>query len=66
LGSVLLYPAGTLFSTPDGVSINLSCPEVRLLAVALAARGQGIGPAPAEASFILGPPILWVILYEQK
>ena len=43
LGSVLLYPPGTAFSTPhEG---PLSCPEVRLLAVAPEARGQGIGTA---------------------
>jgi GNAT superfamily N-acetyltransferase len=43
LGSVLLYPPGTAFSTPD--EGPLACPEVRLLAVAPEARGQGIGPA---------------------
>ncbi len=43
LGSVLLYPPGTAFSTPhEG---PLTCPEVRLLAVAPEARGQGIGTA---------------------
>jgi len=40
-GSVLLYPPGTAFSTPD--EGPLGCPEVRLLAVAPEARGQGIG-----------------------
>lgn len=43
LGSVLLYPPGTAFSTPD--EGPLTCPEVRLLAVAPEARGQGIGAA---------------------
>ncbi len=43
LGSVLLYPPGTAFSTPDEGPLN--CPEVRLLAVAPEARGQGIGHA---------------------
>ena len=43
LGSVLLYPPGTAFSTPD--EGPLACPEVRLLAVAPEARGQGIGTA---------------------
>ena len=43
LGSVLLYPPGTAFSTPDEGSFT--CPEVRLLAVAPDARGQGIGTA---------------------
>jgi GNAT superfamily N-acetyltransferase len=43
LGSVLLYPPGTAFSTPgEG---PLTCPEVRLLAVAPEARRQGIGTA---------------------
>ena len=41
IGSVLLYPPGTAFSTPD--EGPLTCPEVRLLAVAPEARGQGIG-----------------------
>ena len=43
LGSVLLYPPGTAFSTP--IEGPLTCPEVRLLAVAPEARGQGIGTA---------------------
>ena len=43
LGSVLMYPPGTAFSTPD--EGPLACPEVRLLAVAPGARGQGIGTA---------------------
>jgi GNAT superfamily N-acetyltransferase len=43
LGSVLLYPPGTAFSIPD--EAPLTCPEVRLLAVASEARGQGIGTA---------------------
>jgi predicted N-acetyltransferase YhbS len=43
IGSVLLYPPGTAFSTPD--EGPLTCPEVRLLAVAPEARGQGIGTA---------------------
>jgi len=43
VGSVLLYPPGTAFSTPD--EGPLTCPEVRLLAVATEARGQGIGTA---------------------
>jgi GNAT superfamily N-acetyltransferase len=45
VGAVLLYPAGTVLSGPDGASITLAWPEVRLLAVAPAARGQGIGSA---------------------
>jgi GNAT superfamily N-acetyltransferase len=43
LGAVLLYPPGSAFSTPD--EGPLTCPEVRLLAVAPEARGQGIGTA---------------------
>lgn len=46
LGSVLLYPPGTAFSTPDEGPIT--CPEVRLLAVTPEARGQGIGTALME------------------
>lgn len=45
VGAVLLYPAGTVFSGSDGASVTLAWPEVRLLAVAPAARGQGIGKA---------------------
>jgi GNAT superfamily N-acetyltransferase len=45
VGTVLLYPAGTVFSTPDGLAVTLAWPEVRLLAVGPAARGQGIGAA---------------------
>ena len=45
IGSVLLYPAGTVLGTPRGVSITLVVPEVRLLAVAPAARGLGVGVA---------------------
>ena len=45
VGAVLLYPAGTVFSGPDGASVSLAWPEVRLLAVAPPARGQGIGKA---------------------
>jgi len=44
-GTVLLYPAGTVFSKPDGLPVTLTWPEMRLLAVAPAARGQGIGAA---------------------
>jgi GNAT superfamily N-acetyltransferase len=45
VGTVLLYPAGTVLTTPAGASVTLTWPEVRLLAVAPAARGQGIGAA---------------------
>ncbi len=43
VGSVLLYPAGTEIVPPGGSSMTLALPEVRLLAVAPSARGQGIG-----------------------
>jgi GNAT superfamily N-acetyltransferase len=46
VGSVLLYPAGAVFYAPDGISfVRIEQPEVRLLAVAPAARGEGIGTA---------------------
>jgi len=45
VGSVLLYPAGTVFTFPDGDTFTLLWPEVRLLAVAPAMRGEGIGAA---------------------
>ena len=45
VGSVLLFPAGTHFRSPDGTSVTLPLPEIRLLAVAPSARGQGIGAA---------------------
>jgi GNAT superfamily N-acetyltransferase len=48
VGTVLLYPAGTILDLPDGSSASLDWPEVRLLAVAPAARGQGIGAALME------------------
>jgi predicted N-acetyltransferase YhbS len=45
IGSVLLYPKGTVIAIPRSASITLIWPEVRLLAVAPAARGQGVGAA---------------------
>lgn len=45
VGTVLLFPAGTVLTTPDGASVTLPWPEIRLLAVAPATRGQGIGAA---------------------
>lgn len=45
VGTALLYPAGAVFSTPDGASVTLEWPEMRLLAVAPAARGRGVGAA---------------------
>jgi ribosomal protein S18 acetylase RimI-like enzyme len=45
IGSVLLYSKGTVIAIPGSAPITLSWPEVRLLAVAPAARGQGVGAA---------------------
>lgn len=45
VGSVLLYPAGAVFSPPNRPPMTLAWPEMRLLAVAPAARGSGIGAA---------------------
>ena len=45
VGTILLYPAGAVFSSPARPSVTLAWPEARLLAVAPAARGQGIGAA---------------------
>jgi GNAT superfamily N-acetyltransferase len=42
-GAVLLFPAGTVVSGSEDVSLVREWPEVRLLAVAPAARGRGIG-----------------------
>ena len=43
VGSVLLYPAGSVIARPGGGSITLAEPEVRLLAVEPEARGRGVG-----------------------
>jgi GNAT superfamily N-acetyltransferase len=43
VGSVLLYPAGAILDPPGSGSRTLALPEVRLLAVAPSARGQGLG-----------------------
>ena len=45
VGTVLLYPAETVFHRPGGESATLAWPEFRLLAVAPAAQGLGIGAA---------------------
>ena len=45
VGTVLMYPAGTILDRPDETTNSLEWPEVRLLAVAPAARGQGVGAA---------------------
>jgi GNAT superfamily N-acetyltransferase len=48
IGSVMLYPKGTLIAIPGSAPITLIWPEVRLLAVAPAARGQGVGALMQE------------------
>lgn len=45
VGAILLYPAGSVFSPPSGPPMTRARPEMRLLAVAPAARGRGIGTA---------------------
>jgi GNAT superfamily N-acetyltransferase len=45
VGTVLLYPAGTVFQEPDGEAVKRDWPEVRLLAVVPEARGRGVGTA---------------------
>jgi GNAT superfamily N-acetyltransferase len=44
-GCVLLHPAGSTLRGARGEPVTLSLPEVRLLAVAPAARGLGVGRA---------------------
>jgi GNAT superfamily N-acetyltransferase len=45
VGTVLLYPARVPLTGPNGSAITLDWPEIRLLAVAPAARGRGVGRA---------------------
>lgn len=45
VGTGLLYPAGTVFTAPDGESYTAPFPELRLLAVLPAVRGRGVGTA---------------------
>jgi GNAT superfamily N-acetyltransferase len=45
VGAILLYPAGTVVTLPDGKSATRPWPEMRLLAVDPAMRGRGIGLA---------------------
>jgi predicted N-acetyltransferase YhbS len=45
VGTVLLYPAETVIAKTGSVPVTLVWPEVRLLAVAPTARGQGVGAA---------------------
>jgi predicted N-acetyltransferase YhbS len=45
VGSVLMVPAEPIMESPDNGHIQAGFPEVRLLAVTPAARGQGIGKA---------------------
>ena len=49
VGSVLIVPPGPIPESPNGVPVRLEFPEVRLLAVTPAARGQGIGKAIMQA-----------------
>lgn len=45
VGSGLLYPAGTVFTAPNGRGVSAPFPELRLLAVLPALRGRGVGTA---------------------
>lgn len=45
VGAILLYPAGSVYSPPNNPPMTRAWPEMRLLAVAPAARGFGIGAA---------------------
>jgi GNAT superfamily N-acetyltransferase len=45
VGAILLYPAGTVVTQPDGRFFTRPWPEMRLLAVAPKLRGRGIGVA---------------------
>jgi GNAT superfamily N-acetyltransferase len=45
VGTVLLYPAGTVVDSSDAVPVRMGSLEIRLLAVAPDARGQGVGTA---------------------
>jgi GNAT superfamily N-acetyltransferase len=49
VGTVLLYPAGAAFPKRAGATEAARWPEVRLLAVDPAARGQGVGDALMRA-----------------
>ena len=45
VGTVILYPAGTVLAIPGSASMTRILPEVRLLAVPPEARGRGVGEA---------------------
>ncbi len=45
IGTVLLYPPRSLSPPEDAASLEMPWPEVRLLAVAPAGRGGGVGAA---------------------
>jgi hypothetical protein len=58
IGSVLLYPKGTVIAISRSASITLIWPEVRLLAVAPAARGHGGGVAVQPVTQIVADAYL--------
>lgn len=45
VGSVLIFPAGSVMGEADNEVFRRNWPEIRLLAVAPSARGKGIGAA---------------------
>ncbi len=45
VGAILLYPVGTVFFSSNRPPVPIVSPEMRLLAVAPAARGRGVGAA---------------------
>jgi predicted N-acetyltransferase YhbS len=45
VGTVLFYPTGASLHRPNNTLVSIDWPEMRLLAVAPAARGQGVGTA---------------------
>jgi hypothetical protein len=66
LRGVLLYPARTIFSTSDGVSISLARPEYACWPSHWQRVVKALALRQRKVLFILGPHGLWVILYRQK